>query len=307
MILITEFMDQTAVQYLMSKAHVIYSPDLADRQSDIPAMLSEVQALIVRNRTQVTAELLDAAPALTVVGRLGVGLDNIHQTACADRGVAVIPATGANNVSVAEYVVTSALVLLRNAYQATDRMLEGHWPRQHCAGREVSGKTLALVGYGATARQTSDRAGALGLEVCAHDPFIPADDPAWQGVASLSLNDLLQTADIVSLHVPLSGKTRHLINADSLSLMKPDSVLINAARGGIVDEDALAEALRVGHLAGAALDVFETEPLTAEAAEKFRGLQNLILTPHIAGVTQESNVRVSWTIAEAVLETLSIA
>jgi len=305
-ILITEFMDQTSVERLMSKTHVIYAPDLADKQSDIPAMLSDVQALIVRNRTQVTVDLLDAAPALSVVGRLGVGLDNIDQEACADRGIAVIPATGANNVSVAEYVVTSALLLLRNAYQANDRMLAGRWPRQDCAGREVSEKTLGLVGFGAIARQSSDRARALGMEVCAHDPFIPAEDPAWNGVAAMSLDDLLQTADIVSLHVPLTGETRHLINADSLSLMRPDSVLINAARGGIVDEAALAESLRRGQLAGAALDVFETEPLTAEAAEKFQGLQNLILTPHIAGVTQESNVRVSGTIAEAVLETLNI-
>ncbi|MFW2383364.1 MAG: hydroxyacid dehydrogenase [Acidimicrobiales bacterium] len=307
MILITEFMDQTAVDQLKSKAPVIYAPDLADRPSDIPAMLGEVQALIVRNRTRVTEDLLDAAPALSVVGRLGVGLDNIDQTACVDRGVKVIPATGANNVSVAEYVVTSALVLLRNAFQANDRMLEGRWPRQHCAGREAWGKTLGLVGYGAIARQTADRAIALGLEVCAHDPFVPTDDPAWEGVAPLSLDDLLQSADVVSLHLPLTHETRHLINADSLSLMRPDSVLINAARGGIVDEHALAEVLRGGQLAGAALDVFETEPLTAEAAEKFRGLGNLILTPHIAGVTQESNIRVSGTIADAVLETLNIA
>jgi (S)-sulfolactate dehydrogenase len=304
-ILITEFMDEAAVEHLMSKTHTVYDPGLADHQSDLPSMVGDIQALIVRNRTEVTAELLESAPELRVVGRLGVGLDNIDQVACAERGITVIPATGANNLSVAEYVIGNALVLLRDAYQANDQMLAGEWPRQTSTGRELSGKTLGLVGLGAIARDTAMRAAALGLNVCAHDPFVPAEDPVWNEVRSLSLDDLLGTADVVSLHVPLSAETHHLIDAASLALMKPNAVLINAARGGVVDEAALADALRSDHLAGAALDVFETEPLTAEAARVFDGLQNLILTPHIAGVTAESNVRVSAMIAERVLAALS--
>lgn len=304
MILVTEFMDQAAVDRMCEQHSVIYEPALADRQQDIPAALTDATALIVRNRTQVTTALLASAPKLKVVGRLGVGLDNIDLEACAARGVEVIPATGANTLSVAEYVVTNALVLLRNAYQARARMEAGEWPRADCSGREVAGRWLGLIGYGAIARKTAELAMALGMQVCAYDPVLAHDDPAWSGVRRCELGELLALSDAVSLHVPLVDATRHLINAETLAQMNSDAVLINAARGGVVDEAALAAAMRDGRLAGAALDVFETEPLTAEAAQVFAGLDNLILTPHIAGVTQDSNERVSALIADAVLARL---
>lgn len=305
MILITEFMDAEAIERLSSACPTTYAPDLADDQDKIPALLGDVRALIVRNRTQVTAELLAAAPKLTCVGRLGVGLDNIDQHACKTRGVAVFPATGANNLSVAEYVITNALMLLRNAYLCGDDMRAGEWPRMACAGREISGKTLGLIGLGAIARETAVMARILGMEVCAHDPFLPVDHAAWAQVQSLSVEDLLKTADVISLHVPLTPDTRHMINDQMLAMIKPEAVLINAARGGVVDEDALASRLLSGKLAGAALDVFENEPLTAQASQKFQGIKNLILTPHIAGVTVESNIRVSALIAERVLKKLN--
>ncbi len=305
MILITEFMDEAAVKRLAAAHPTRYAPELADAQDSIPAQMGEIQALIVRNRTQVTAALLDAAPSLKVVGRLGVGLDNIDLDACKARGVEVIPAVGANTLSVAEYVVTNAAILLRNAYQANAAMMAGDWPRAACSGREISGRVLGLIGFGAIARETARLARAWGMEIAAYDPLLPADDPAWKGVARHDLDGLLAAADVISLHVPLTEATRHLINADSLSRMKPGAVLINAARGGVVDEAALTEAMRAGRLAGAALDVFETEPLTAEAARQFEGLNNIVLTPHIAGVTQESNTRVSAMIADLVLDRLS--
>jgi (S)-sulfolactate dehydrogenase len=264
-----------------------------------------VRALIVRNRTQVRGALLEAARDLACVGRLGVGLDNIDVTACEGRGVTVYPATGANNLSVAEYVIGTAMALLRGAYAANEAMIAGAWPRQACAGRELSGKVLGLVGFGAIARDTAERARALGMEVAAYDPFVPEGDPVWRMTGRLDFDALLATADVVSLHVPLTAGTRRLINSARLSAMKPGSVLVNAARGGVVDEAAVAEALRAGHLGGAALDVFETEPLTAEAAAVFAGVPNLILTPHIAGVTVESNTRVSDLIAERVLAHLA--
>ncbi len=305
MILITEFMDTEAVDRLSSAFATTYSPDLADTQDKIPQLLGDVRALIVRNRTQVTAELIAAAPKLKCVGRLGVGLDNIDQQACKAREIAVIPATGANNLSVAEYVIANALMLLRNAYRSGGDMRAGKWPRTACAGREISGKILGLVGFGAIAQQTAVMATALGMKICAHDPFLAADHPAWAGAQSLELESVLKTADVISLHVPLTPDTRHLINRQRLAVVRPDAVLINAARGGIVDEDALADSLRAGKLAGAALDVFETEPLTAPAGQKFHGIKNLILTPHIAGVTAESNIRVSALIADSVLEQLN--
>ncbi len=304
MILITEFMDAAAVDRLSSAHPTTYAPELADSQDQIPALMGGAQALIVRNRTQVTKDLMLAAPDLKCVGRLGVGLDNIDLDACKNLDVKVIPATGANNLSVAEYVVTNALVLLRNAYQAKADMLAGSWPRMACAGREVSGKTLGLIGYGAIARETAKRAAALGMGICAYDPFLKEDDPVWKTTSRKSLDQVLQKSDVVSLHVPLNNNTHHLINQARLSEMKSEAVLINAARGGVVDEAALATSLENGQIAGAALDVFETEPLSKECAEKFHGLKNLILTPHIAGVTEESNIRVSTMIAESVLDVL---
>lgn len=305
MILITEFMDEAAVARLRAAHPVTYDPGLADRQGELPALMPGVRALIVRNRTQVRGPLLDAAPALACVGRLGVGLDNIDVAACEGRGVAVCPATGANNLSVAEYVLGTAMALLRGAYAANAAMIAGDWPRQSCAGRELSGKVLGLVGFGAIARDTAARARALGMEVAAFDPFLPEGDPVWRTAGRLDLDALLATADVVSLHVPLTPGTRHLIDALRIAAMKPGAILINAARGGVVDEAAVAAALRAGHLGGAALDVFETEPLTAGAAAVFAGVPNLILTPHIAGVTVESNTRVSDLIADRVLAHLA--
>jgi len=303
-IVITEFMDEAAVARMRAAGTVVYDPALADDQARIPGQIAGARALVVRNRTRVTADLLEAAPALQCVGRLGVGLDNIDMAACKARGVTVYPALGANNLSVAEYVITSAMALLRNAYQARAAMLAGDWPRQACAGRELSGKTLGLVGFGGIARDTADRARALGMTVAGFDPFLAPDDPRWGDATPMDLPGLLAAADVLSLHVPLTDDTRHMVNADTLTAMKPVAVVINAARGGVVDEDALCDALRAGAIAGAALDVFETEPLTAQAAGKFRDINNLILTPHIAGVTEESNERVSDMIADLVLKHL---
>ncbi len=304
-IVITEFMDQSAVDQLSAQFATRYDPELADRQEDISALLGSATALIVRNRTQVTKDLLAKAPALKCVGRLGVGLDNIDMDACKGAGVSVYPATGANNLSVAEYVISNAMVLLRGAYHARDAMLRGEWPRQTLIGRELSGRVMGLVGFGAIAREVAERARALGMDVIAYDPFCPADDAAWQLGRKVSFEDLLRLSDVVSLHVPLNDSTYHLIDAAALAGMKDGAILINAARGGVIDEEALASALSHGRLAGAALDVFEVEPLTANAAMKFSGIANLVLTPHIAGVTEESNVRVSALIAQIVAEHLT--
>ena len=304
MILIAEFMDPEAVQRLEAAYPTVYEPDLADRQEEIPSRMEGVRALIVRNRTQVTAEILDAAPGIKLVGRLGVGLDNIDLDACAARSVEVAPATGANTLSVAEYVISNAMMLLRDAYHSRRRMMAGEWPRAESSGREIYGRWLGLVGLGEIARKTAKLAQALGMQVCAFDPFLAPDHPAWDHVQSMTLEELLSISDVVSLHVPLNEATHYLIDNPKLALMSKGSVLINAARGGVVDETALAEALRSGQIAGAALDVFEAEPLTAHAAEKFSGLSNIILTPHIAGVTQDSNARVSSMIADIVLDRL---
>ncbi len=305
MILITEFMDEPAVDSLREAFEVTYDPSLADMQEKIPALLKDAKALIVRNRTQVTEGLLNTAPHLSCVGRLGVGLDNIDQKACAKRNVTVYPASGANDLSVAEYVITSAMMLMRNAYQSKHKMLGGDWPRASCAGREIYQKTLGLVGFGAIAQRTAGLAKAVGMKIAAFDPFLPTDHSACAGIIDLELDELLAISDVVSLHTPLTSQTRYLINSERLSMMKPDAILINAARGGVVDEAALAAALSKGKLGGAALDVFETEPVTKNSGALFKGLSNVLLTPHIAGVTVESNQRVSALISDRVLQHLN--
>ncbi len=300
-VVITEFMDQAAVSRLTVRFAVHYDPELADKPELLAEFAAEARALIVRNRTQVRGALLAGAGRLACVGRLGVGLDNIDTVACAARGIAVYPATGANDLSVAEYVVTCVMMLLRGAYGASAAVAAGGWPREALIGRETAGKVLGLVGFGSIGRETARRAAALGMAVVAHDPFVAPDDPAWELAKPLPLNEVLMQADAVSLHVPLTPGTRHLIGAAQIALMKPGAVLVNAARGGVLDEAALAEGLRAGQLGGAALDVFETEPLTAAAGARFEGLKNLILTPHVAGLTEESNIRVGAMIADRVI------
>lgn len=303
-VVISEFMDEAAIAADLAGFDTLYDPGLVDRPDALAAVLGDADALIVRNRTQVRGPLLAAAARLRVVGRLGVGLDNIDVPACAARGIAVCPATGANDGAVAEYVVATALLLLRGSYGASAAVAAGAWPRNALMGREIAGKRLGLVGFGSIARETARRAAALGMVIAAHDPFVPAGDPAWTPaygpVQRQDLAALIAQSDVLSLHVPLTAETRGLIDAAALARMPAGAVLINAARGGIVDEAAVAAALRSGQLGGAALDVFDREPLDAAGGAPFAGVPNLILTPHIAGVTQESNVRVSAVIAAAV-------
>lgn len=304
-LVITEAMEPAVVDRLLKpRFQVHYDPDLVDDRPRLRDRLADARGLIVRNRTQVDRDLLEAAPRLTVIGRLGVGLDNIDTAACADRGVAVCPATGANARSVAEYVITSVLMLRRGCYLAGSRVAAGEWPRPELQGDEAAESTLGLVGFGGIARAVAVRARALGLRVIAADPQVPADDPSWSetGAEPCDLAKLLAASDAVSLHVPLTDATRHLIDAAAIARMPAHAVLINTARGGVVDDGALASALRGGRLRGAALDVFEAEPLPAGSV--LAGLDNVILTPHIAGLTRQSNQRVSETVATAVARAL---
>ena len=305
-ILITEFMDEAAVASLAKNFETHHDATLVDRRAELLAKLKDVNALIVRNRTQVNAEILAAAPNLKVVGRLGVGLDNIDMPTCKARNVEVIPATGANALAVAEYVIATAMVLLRGAYFSSAAVSAGQWPRGALSnGREIGGKVLGIVGFGDIGRLVARLAQGLGMRVVASDPMIDATAPVWKetSVGCRTLEALLAESDVISLHVPLVAGTRNLINAARLAMMKADAVLINSARGGIVDEAALAAALRAKKLGGAALDVFDDEPL--KAGSVLTDCPNLLLTPHIAGVTAEANIRVSSMIAERVAVFLS--
>ena len=305
-VVITEFMDERAVEQLQATHEVLYAPTLVDDPPRLIAESATADALIVRNRTQVRGDLLAALTRCKLVGRLGVGLDNIDMPGCAARDIQVIPATGANAASVAEYVIATAMLLLRGAYQSTPDVAAGGWPRNTLSnGREIGGKTLGLIGFGSIGQLTARLAQGLGMRVIAFDAMLAAGHPAFAqaDVRATGLNELTAQADVISLHVPLVETTRRLFDAARIAAMKHGAVLINSSRGGIVDEAAVAAALKSGQLGGAALDVFETEPMPAGGV--FAGCPNLILTPHIAGVTFEANERVSFMIAQRVLEELA--
>lgn len=305
-IIISEFIDPEPVGNLRAAYQVHQDDDLWSKRAELEALMADAVAIIVRNRTQVDAGLIAKAPRLRAIGRLGVGLDNINLEACKARGIAVCPAIGANAEAVAEYVVTAALMLLRRAaFSGTARLMKGEWPRLEMGeGHEASGKTLGLIGFGSIGQVTAAKARALGFRTIASDAFMPEDHPAWRETARVDLAALLATADIVSLHCPLTPETRGLIGAKEIAAMKPGAILINTARGGIVDEPALASALRDGHLGAAAVDVFDAEPITPATAALFAGLPNVILTPHIAGITVESNARISAITVDNVMRAL---
>ncbi len=303
-VIITEFMDESEVSRLSSHHEVLYNPDLHSNINSLLDSITDTQALIIRNKTLVNRELIDASKDLRVIGRLGVGLDNIDTTYCREKGISIVIADGANTDSVAEYVVTGLLVLFRGIMDSTSRIINGEWPRGDFIGTEVKGKTLGIVGLGSIGRAVAQKVKFLGMRVVGTDVNIEKDDPVWGefNVQYREFSDLVRISDAVTMHVPLNNDTKGLFDDYALQNMRKGAILINTSRGGIVDEDALVKYLKNGHLGGAMLDVFESEPLTE--SRPFAGLPNLILTPHIAGVTVESNRRVSCMIVDQVMEHL---
>jgi len=303
-VLVTEFMDGSALAFLKNRVQVDYVPDLFERHDELLQRVETADALIVRNRTRVTSDLLAAAGHLKAIGRLGVGLDNIDQQAAAIANIQVLPATGANAIAVAEYVMSAMLHLRRPMTTGFQAMVGGDWPREQFIGGEISGKTIGLVGFGQIAQFVALRAAAFGMRVAYFDPYLTSENTALGALRSRSLDELLAIADCVSIHVPLNDETYRLIDSERFAQMKTGVILINTSRGGIVDERALIHHLKTGHIGGAALDVFEDEPLDQLRGAQFEGIDQLILTPHIAGVTHESNHRVSQVTAENVLRAL---
>ena len=307
-IVIVEPMQAGAVAALRAAHAVLHDPALAAAPARLAAALAGARALILRDSLPVDAALLAQAPRLAVIGRLGAGLGGIDLGACRARGLEVISATGANADSVAEYVMLAIGQLLRGgAFGATAEVAAGGWPRARLGqGREIRGKTLGIVGFGDIGRRVAKLARAFGMAIVAHDPVLPEGHAGWSETPTerLELAALLARADAVTLHVPPVPATRGLIAAPQLALMKPGAVLVNTAGGGVVEEAALAAALRGGQLAGAALDVFGEEPLPP--GSPLAGCPNLILSPHVAGMTLESDARVSTLIAERVLVALAM-
>ena len=305
-ILITEFMLESEVERLARQYDIAYMPDLVSRQADIPALMPGVRGLIVRNATQVRDAVLDAADKLECVGRLGVGLDNIDMDACAARGVKVFPAVGANSDSVAELAMGAIYVMFRRSYLATPDVVAGKWPRLELMGREVQGKTLGIIGMGWTGQALAWRARGNGMKRIGFDPWVAADDPRWAECKverAATLDELLPQCDAISVHVPLTDDTRDLFNAETIAKMKDRALLLNLSRGGIVNEQALVDALKSEKLWGAFTDVFVEEPLTSPNI--FDGVPNLYCTPHVGPRTEEGEGKVSSVTADAVLNCLN--
>jgi D-3-phosphoglycerate dehydrogenase/(S)-sulfolactate dehydrogenase len=279
-----------------------YDPELWNK-TELMREAEEADALIVRNQTRVDERLLRRARRLKVIGRFGVGLDNIDLAAAGERGIAVVSAGNANANAVAEYVIAAMFHACRELHEAAASVRRGEWDRKRFTRSELAGKTLGLIGFGETGRRTAEKAKALGMRVLCYDPYVPAEVPAALGVAAASREDVLRRSDFVSLHVPLTPATRRLIGAGALALMKRTAVLINTSRGAVVDEQALYEALAAERLAGAWLDVLEEEPPAPD--HPLRRLPNCRITPHIAGLTEESQERTAEIVSRAVLDELA--
>ena len=273
-----------------------------DSTSDLAALVGDVDALIVRSGTKVDAELIARAPRLKVIGRAGVGVDNVDVAAATRRGIVVANAPESTVVSAAEHTIALLLALVRNIPRAHQSLVEGRWERQRFAGIELAGKTLGVVGLGRIGRQVARRALGLGMRVVAFDPYVPPDRYRELGVErAASLEGLYREADVVTLHLPLTEGTRGLLGADAIAQMRDGVRILNVARGGLVDEGALVDAIRSGKVAGAALDVFEQEPYAGPLLE----LEQVVVTPHLAASTEEAQDRAGVVIAEQVAAALA--
>lgn len=266
---------------------------------ELRAIIGRYDGLAVRSATKVDKALLHEATRLKVVGRAGVGIDNVDVPEATKKGVVVMNTPGGSATTVAEQTVAMILSMLRHIPAATASVKAGRWEKKRFQGREAAGKTLGVVGIGNIGGIVVQRAIAFGMHVIAHDPFISEEAATKLGVELVSLEQLWSRSDVISLHVPLTEQTRYLVNGDTLAKMKPGSYLVNAARGGVVDEIALADALRSGHLAGAALDVFEKEPPPPD--HPLFQLENFVAAPHLGASTQEAQEIVATQVAEQVV------
>lgn len=270
---------------------------------ELKAIISDYDGLVIRSATKVRADIIEAATKLKVVGRAGIGLDNVDIPAASQKGIVVMNAPDGNATTAAEHAISMMMSLARNIPQATMSMKAGKWEKKSFMGREVTGKTLGIVGIGRIGSIVANRAQGLHMKVIAYDPHMPIELVEKIGCELVSLEDLAKRADFISVHVPLTKETRHILSTDFFANMKKDAMLVDCARGGVVDENALYTALKEGQLAGAALDVFEKEPTTLEGTPLL-GLSNFICTPHLGASTSEAQENVASVIAEQMADYL---
>jgi len=298
-VVVAEKISSSAIDLLREPRWTIVTPDQVEGK--LAAQLQSADALIVRSAVQVDADLLEHARKLRVIGRAGVGVDNIDLDAATRKGIAVMNTPGANAIAVAEHALALMLAMARHISRANELMHAGKWEKKSLQGTELRGKTLGIVGLGRIGMEVARRARAFGMEIVAHDPFVSTAVAKEQGIRLAKLEEVYAAADYLTLHVGLTPQTAGMINADSVKRMKRGVRLVNCARGELVDEAALAQAVKQGLVAGAALDVFIDEPLKNSP---LTAVENIILTPHIAGSTNEAQEAVGYQIAMQVKEYL---
>ena len=301
-ILITEFMEAKSIEKLKINFDITVDHNLSTNSNELKKIISNFDILIVRNKTQVNKEILENASNLKFIGRLGVGLDNIDTEYCKNNNIHVQPATGMNADSVAEYVINASLSLLKNIALINQETSIGNWPRTSISSRELKGKTIGLLGFGLIAKKVTILAKMFKANIIAYDPFVDASMGSEFDITLVDIKTILEQADIISIHLPLSKTTKNLLNYETFSKMLKRPIIINSSRGSIINEDDLLRAYDEKLISGFALDVYETEPAPKIFLNSIKDNTNCILTPHIAGVTEESNIRVSDFIANSVKE-----
>ncbi|MEY2663434.1 MAG: hypothetical protein RIR35_242 [Actinomycetota bacterium] len=302
MIVISEDVWSADFEALAESFPVLREPDLWSNKDELKAKLADATALVVRNRTQVTREIIEAAPKLKVIARAGVGLDNIDVKAADDNGVVVAAALGINAVAVGEQTVLMALAISRKLIELDASTRAGEWNRK--AGREITGKTWGLLGFGATARATAELLKGFKVKVLAYDPFAKPDANYLQSINAelVSMEQVITESDYISIHLPATAETKDVINSVLLSKMKKSVILISVGRGEVINEADLEKALRDRVIAGAGLDVRAQEP---PKDHRFTDLSNVVLAPHVAGITQESQAAINQVLVSEIRAALT--
>ena len=299
-ILITDHISEEGIRKLREFGDVEIQVGVSEEE--LKARIAGYDALIVRSGTKVTREVIEAGTRLKVIGRAGVGVDNIDVDSATERGIMVVNAPGANTISAAEHTIGMLLSLSRKIPAANQSLKSGEWSRKKYMGVEVNGKVLGVIGLGRVGGEVAKRAKGLGMRVVAYDPFISQDKAGELGVSLMAFSEVLSISDFITIHTPLMKDTYHLIGKDEFEKMKEGVRIINCARGGIIDENALVEAIKSGKVAGAALDVFEQEPPPMDS--DLLKLDSVIVTPHLGASTEEAQRAAAIVIADEVIRAL---
>ena len=295
-VLVSDSLSETAVQIFRDRGiDVTFEPGLGKDKDALAARIGDFDGLAIRSATKVTGALLDRAPNLRVIGRAGIGTDNVDKAAASRRGVIVMNTPYGNMITTAEHAIALMFAIARQIPEADASTQAGKWEKSRFMGVELTAKTLGVIGAGNIGGIVCQKAVGLGMKVIAYDPFLGEERAAKLGVRKVELEELLSTADVITLHVPLTDQTRNVLSADALARTKPGVRIVNCARGGLVDEAALADLIRSGHVAGAGFDVFETEPATASP---LFGLPGVVCTPHLGAATTEAQENVALQVAQ---------